>query len=270
MKKDLGFKLLIAVITGMGILQSFFIVESLSPYFFYAYAETIKYFTYILYATIYLVLTIIIWIEIEHLEEFHIDKFALVSFILGSIFRRRLGIYGEDFFLIFIGLMGISIVVVWVIKKPKIVKTNIRWALVGLILACALLIPISWLELLLRTDWIMPPLYKGSILLTATRDINYQFSFAAILEEFLFRGFLWGYLKRSGWREGNIFWAQGVLFWILHISKLLETPFTFLLILPMSTYIYSILAVKSKQIFPAFLAHVVINAVGSVLNLATY
>jgi membrane protease YdiL (CAAX protease family) len=270
MKKDFGFILLIAVITGVIILQVLFLVEELSSYFLNTYAETIRYLSYILDATMYLIWAILIWIEIEHLEEFNIDKFTIISFILGSLFRRRLGVYGEEYFLIFIGLAGISTVVAWVGKKPKIPRTNIRWAIAGIVIASVVLIPISLLEFFLRPDWHMAPLFKDNLVLTATREINYQFSFAAILEEFLFRGFLWGYLKRKGWKESKIFWAQGILFWLLHFSKLLVTPFTFFLILPVTTYISSKLTMHSKQIYPAFLSHAVINAVCSMLNLATY
>jgi membrane protease YdiL (CAAX protease family) len=269
MKKNLGFTLIYTVIAGVVALQILFLIAEFDPYFRHTYDATINYLICIYYIIIYFAVSVLIWIEIKHIEEFHIDKFTLIIFILSALFRRRLGINGENYFLILIGLTGISTIVALIVNKPEISRTNLRWALTGVVVGGVALIPITLLESLLRGSWLPTPLYQNNVVVTVIRQIVYEFSFTAPIEEILYRGFLWGYLRRKGWAENKIFWGQGVLFWLLHLSRFV-TPFTFFLIIPLLTLISSKLTLRSKQVFPAILSHTVINTIGAILNLATY
>jgi hypothetical protein len=150
MRKNLGFTLLIIVITGVAILQLIFLVTELNPYISKTYSTGISYLSYGYHVIIYFTVTTLILIEINHLEEFHIDKFTLLSFIFFAFLRQRTGIAGEGFFLLLICLAGIATALAWFIKKPEIPRTNLRWAVAGAVIGGVSLILILIIELLLR------------------------------------------------------------------------------------------------------------------------
>lgn len=222
------------------------------------------------YATLmYLVLAVLIGLEAKNLKEFNIDRFALATFILGSFIRRRFGLPGEESFLILIGLAGAIVIATFVVKKPSVPRTNIKWVLVGILISAVLLILIFLLELLLREAWAVMPLFRGNLSATVISEIVKELSFGALIEEILIRGFLWGYLRREGWDEKKISWAQGLLFWFLHVSRVV-TPFSFFIVIPLITILFTKLTMHTKQVYPAIVSHIVINVLSSMLNLSTF
>ena len=60
----------------------------------------------------------------------------------------------------------------------------------------------------------------------------YQLGMAAVSEEPLFRGFLWGHLRKLNWREIWIWLFQAGLFSLAHIYYLWSYPISFWLIVP--------------------------------------
>lgn len=253
----------------MALLQTVFLLQIVAPDYFLIYAESINYFSRFYRLVMYLVLGAIILIEIRDLGEFHIDKFTITTFILSSFLRQRSGIIGDEFFLIFIALVGVSIIFALIIVKPKIVGTNIRWTLASITIGIIAIIVITLLELFFRESWQLTPPFAGNLTATVISHIVRQFSLGALTEEILFRGFLWGYLRRRNWAETQICWAQGALFWLMHFSRVI-TPFTFFFTIPLLALISSILTFRTKQLFPAILFHTVINVLSALLNLATY
>ena len=140
---------------------------------------------------------------------------------------------------------------------------------IGAGISVGAVILITLIQLFFRNAWEITPFFEDNEALTITRQFIREVSFGAVIEEILFRGFLWGYLKRAGWHENKIFWTQGMLFWFMHLSKIL-TPFTFFITVPIATMIYSKLTLKSKQIYPAIVAHMIVNILSAMLNLGTY
>jgi membrane protease YdiL (CAAX protease family) len=258
--------LLLAVILA---LQITLLIEEINPKLVPANSPILGYFTYI-YATLtYLVFSVLMRLESNNLEDFHIDRFAVATFVVGSILRRRIGIPWESFFLIMIGLAGIFMIFTLIQKKPAIPKTKIRWVLAGVGISGITLILIILFELFFRNTWAVILLSRNHAVATVISEILKEFSFGALIEEILFRAFLWGYLKRAGWNENKIFWTQGMLFWFLHLSRIV-TPFTFFIVIPLITVIFSKLTLRSRQIYPAIVAHIVVNVISTMLNLATY
>lgn len=115
-----------------------------------------------------------------------------------------------------------------------------------------------------KRGWPTKSLTFDSVYLVAIRQIIYELSFGVPVEEILFRGFLWGYFRRRGWEEGRVFWVQGILFWILHWDRLM-TPLVFFLGIPVIVLAASGLTLRSKQVFPAILSHLITNAVTAIL-----
>jgi membrane protease YdiL (CAAX protease family) len=87
---------------------------------------------------------------------------------------------------------------------------------------------------------------------------------AVILEEPVFRGFLWGYLRERGWNDKGIWLSQAALFWLAHLNYV-QRPYTFWLVIPLSGLVYGWLAWKSRSIAPSMLAHAVYNSLAAVL-----
>lgn len=266
----LGFIIACGLLLGIGFIQIAVLVQQFNPYLPKTEVLITSYFSYAYVVMLCIGLTALIWIEIRNLEEFHIDKFTIITFILGSLLRPRVGIAGEAYFSGLVRLSGILIVIVLIVKKPKTLRTNLRWSLTGIIAGSISVILIAILELYLRPTWLPSPLLQNSTAPTVLGMIFKQFSMGVPLEEIWFRGFLWGYLRRYGWEENKIIWTQGLLFWLIHFSRIFAEPFTFFLVIPLFTLILSKLRSYSKQIYPSILSHTIMNTVGALLNLATF
>jgi membrane protease YdiL (CAAX protease family) len=225
----------------------------------------INLFPYIQYAYfifMYLTISILICIEIRNLEDFHIEKFTLFIFIVSSLWRRRLGIDGEIFFLVIIGLIGIFTAIIVFKHRSRISRTSLRWAVAGILVGAISFLPMKIIDSLHFSLIQLPPgqriLDMFPLPLAIVRQIIYFLSVGVAIEELLFRGFLWGYLHRLGWTEKRVFWVQAGLFWGMHLAQLI-TPLNFFLAVPIAILAYSVLTLRSKQVFPSLLSHLTIN-----------
>jgi membrane protease YdiL (CAAX protease family) len=93
-----------------------------------------------------------------------------------------------------------------------------------------------------------------------------QLVIAAIPEEPLFRGFLWGVLKRYKWRDVWILFFQAGLFLFGHIYYYGGMPISFWVVVPTGGIILGILAWKSRSITTSMTAHAFINAIAQVVT----
>ena len=87
----------------------------------------------------------------------------------------------------------------------------------------------------------------------------YQLGYAAISEEPLFRGFLWGFLRKAGWREIWIWVFQAGLFWVGHIYYFGKLPVSFWLVVPAGGLMLGLLAWRSLSIATSMAAHAAMN-----------
>lgn len=93
-----------------------------------------------------------------------------------------------------------------------------------------------------------------------------QLNNAAIIEEPLFRGFLWGTLRKSKVKEITIFIIQLLLFWLAHIYYIVQSPFSFWVVVPVSACLLGVLVMKSKTLTTSTLAHGIINSFGNMVS----
>jgi membrane protease YdiL (CAAX protease family) len=105
-----------------------------------------------------------------------------------------------------------------------------------------------------------------SVLFSTGLNLVYHLGFAPLIEEPLFRGFLWGYLRQLNWREGWIWLVQAALFTSAHLYFANQFPLTFWVLIPAAGLLFGLLTWSSRSIAPAILAHALIN--GSVYVLA--
>jgi membrane protease YdiL (CAAX protease family) len=215
---------------------------------------------YIYVILLYAFLVVFISQEARNIVKFHLDRTSLVLIILFGVLRSRLDIQNEVYFRILLFLLSLVLLVISFKNWQNIPKTSFRWVWIGLVF-CVLLVPISWAESLqpeIYSGLSFPP---GDLGLVLVRRLLYNLSFVVLLEETVFRGILWGYLRRFGWTENKAFWGQAILFWILHFWQIVN-PITFFITIPLGTLAYSILVRYSKQLLPSIILHTILNTAG--------
>ncbi|PKO13297.1 MAG: hypothetical protein CVU39_20005 [Chloroflexi bacterium HGW-Chloroflexi-10] len=214
-------------------------------------------------ATVFL----LIWVNRHNLGSFHFDRISIFAvLVFSTILRIRVFDSLSTFFLEFLFFCAaILFVYIFVKAKPIIPEYKIlnKWSFIGIGagLACAVLIK------LLRPTQIFDLINQTSLLVylsTFFQQVVYQFGTAAILEESIFRGFLWGFFKDIGWNEKLIFVVQACLYMLSHLFYW-DKPIAFWFFVPVWGVIYGLLAWKSRSVFPSMLAHAFYNAVIAVL-----
>lgn len=215
---------------------------------------------YLYVVLLYAFLSVFIGWEVRNIKEFHFDRTSLILIILFGIVRSRLDIQNEEYYRILLFLFTLVLLVICYRSWQNIPKTRFRWVWIGL-LFCVLLVPITWAESLQPEKYSSLNFPPGDLGLVFLRRVLYNLSFVVLLEEIVFRGVLWGYLRRFGWTENSAFWGQAILFWLLHFWQIVN-PITFFITIPLGTLAYSILVRYSKQILPSIILHTILNTVG--------
>ncbi|WP_291568852.1 MULTISPECIES: CPBP family intramembrane glutamic endopeptidase [unclassified Clostridium] len=94
----------------------------------------------------------------------------------------------------------------------------------------------------------------------------FQFNYAAISEESLFRGFIWGYLCKFKWKESWILIFQSTIFMIGHIYYLGSYPIFIFIRTFIGAFVLGIIAWKSRSIANSMVAHSIINSFSQVIE----
>jgi len=219
----------------------------------------------------YFLTAILIWRELERLHEYFIGKLALVIFILSKPVILLLwvsGLFPNMTLALRIAplvLTPVSIWLAWVLWKAGNVKLNVRrhlpaWLLVGALTGTALAFLFSGLA----GQPAEAPV-KSITPLMAVILLTVNLSSAAVDEEPLFRGFLWGWLIKRGWREGWIWLFQAFLFWAAHLYYLGRMPLSLWVIVPVSGLALGLLAWRARDIAPPMVAHGIIDGLTQIL-----
>jgi len=223
----------------------------------------------------YLLTAILIWWERDRLLDFHVDGLALTIILLlkpietfiraswgwdksGLAFPNPLGL---TFWAIAIGLF-IALLASRA-QLPKIQPSQLRWFTVG-VLVGAVQVALLGYPMSFQVDEscrrFRPELVP--ILVQAIPGFIYQLGYAAVTEEPLFRGFLWGYLRKVGWKEVWIWLFQAALFCLSHIYYLDRAPISFWIIVPTGALVIGLVAWRSRSIAASMAAHGCGNALG--------
>jgi membrane protease YdiL (CAAX protease family) len=220
--------------------------SGISPYIAYAYT-----------IFSYLALTVIISLEIKNLHEFHIDHISLWLFVFSCFIRSRLGISNELFYQLLFIVFGVTIIFKTAKNYSSIPRTTKKAAFAGLILACLVLVISTLAEFFQVRNWLNSN-YLTSLGLNLLRQSVFQLSFVVLIEEFVFRGFLAGYLIKLGLQEKNAFLIQGLLYWVMHYTRFSD-PITFFITLPVLAWSTSFIVYRYKQLTPALIIHMAVN-----------
>ncbi|MBN1872612.1 MAG: CPBP family intramembrane metalloprotease [Anaerolineae bacterium] len=222
----------------------------------------------------YFLTACLIWWERERLADFHIDTLAVSLIILfkpiQTLILAAFGMAAHP--LAFPRLGGILL---WIIavalflalrfsrpRMARISRASIGWfgwgLLAGLLTVVLLGYPASFQveDVPARLPQVFP------LVFTTLRGLFYQLGYAAVTEEPLFRGFLWGYLRKAGWKNVWIWLFQTGLFMLAHIYYINQLPISFWILVPVSTLVLGALAWRSKTIASSLGAHTMMNASG--------
>ncbi len=93
-----------------------------------------------------------------------------------------------------------------------------------------------------------------------------QLSNAAVTTEPLFRGFMWGLLKKMNWKDSRICLFQAALFILAHIYYLGKYNYSFFIIVPIAALILGLLVWHSKSIGTSMITHGLINSVADSID----
>ena len=248
------------------LLAAYFIIRIPVLYFMNVDPSTSHWQFVAAFIAFYIIISALIWHNRRDLSSFHIDRTFLVIFILfGSVFRFRIldsfTTFFLEIFLIFF-ILVFSIVLIRGKYQPIAFPIFSKWN--GLALISGLAVPLSPLlfNLYLVFDLIKAPdsasfftLFPIELLKNFFREIGA----AVISEEPVFRGFLWGVLRKQNWSDSKILLFQAFLFWISHGYDL-NTPFSFWVVVPLFSLLLGYLALKSKSVIPPMIAHGIFNA----------
>ncbi|HCS40412.1 MAG TPA: hypothetical protein DIW44_12620 [Anaerolineaceae bacterium] len=222
----------------------------------------------------YLLIACLIYWERNHLADFHIDKLSLiiiivfkplstvVMFLMGST-RNPLAFPnwpGFSFWLIAIGL--IIALRCSRTSLPGITKTSLAWLglglVFGLLLDLLLMYPLSF-QIDTSSQFSIQKNLMGIPL-----NFLSQLGNAAISEEPLFRGFLWGFLLKSGWKNVWIWLFQTFLFIVGHLYYLNGSLISLWVYIPVSGLVFGALVWRSKTIASSMATHALSNSLGLV------
>lgn len=205
-------------------------------------------------AVTFLTIVTLIVINRERLFFFKIDRASCWIIILGGTIFRTIFIGEPLFFSLLYWIAAIGLF--YVLRKTKVhlQRSSIWWLPVGLLVGSIFIFVLS----LLNGHRISIPEDKPGSFMELFIPFTYYLFHSAILEEPVFRGFLWGALQMRGIPQRNILFCQAVLFGIAHINYL-HQPFVLLVQVPVLAIVFGLLVWKSGSIAPALMAHATYN-----------
>ena len=223
-----------------------------------------------------------LWWECKNLKDFHIDLLALWIIILGKPIQTLILSYRKaDIAFTFPRIPSLMIwaiaiglaVAMWIRRKdlPKFQWKSLEWFGIGTLIGIGLAIILA-IAGAYQVDFSITPfqfwIYFKQY---AVWGFFYQIGYAAVSEEPFFRGFLWGALRKTGWKEVWIWLLQAGLFMIAHIYYYGKLPISLFILVPVFALIAGLAVWKSRTISTSLPLHGAMNALGLLLSrLAAY
>lgn len=217
---------------------------------------------------------LLIFLERERLAEYHVDGLALVLLLgapIAVLVGRMAGGYalpGQEIKAVF----AVILLVALLIRRPVLPRRGVDQT-VGCIgaavLAGAALAVVSAFVLSFQTAQVV----DLSALPSAGRLLYgslYQLDYAAAAEEPLFRGFLWGRLRKCGWKDHWIWLFQALLFAVGHAYYVGSSNISAFLAVPLGALALGLIAWKTRSVGASMIAHGITNGFGYTLSCVFY
>jgi membrane protease YdiL (CAAX protease family) len=221
----------------------------------------------------YSLVVFLIWWERERLALYHMDSLAIIFIIffkpISIVLLPLLGgaknpiAFPKPLSFVF---FVIALILLALIIRKKISLTRLsRNTLIWLILGGVFGISLSAIFTIIMIGWLNYPVpsYPGLMALIAP---IYQMGFAAVAEEPVFRGFLWGGLRNLGLKDIWILLIQATLFASGHIHLLASPQPILLLSLTFITAVcFGLLVWRSRSLSSSMAMHAFYNGSPMVL-----
>lgn len=219
----------------------------------------------------YLLTVLFLWIERDHLSDYQIGPLALILILVAKPIMPLLTFLMGASFAPFsfpkpvsFSYLAISLGFVLALRLSgwhwkRITGIGFRWLLWGgLVVAFLMGIPMAFT---LRSSHTLSGISWAGLWLALIR-IPQQLGYAAVTEEPVFRAFLWGVLRKKGWKDLGILVFQAVLFMLAHAYYFQKMPLMFWISIPFGALALGFLAWRSRTITSSMAAHSMMNAFG--------
>lgn len=215
----------------------------------------------------YILTALFIYRNRENLAAYHITPIALVIFLVAPLASVLAGNDYDPTLWFRIGFAVLFAAFLFTKGKHRLLfpRANSKKILTDVVLTVLLsvLVPIA-----LHAIRGFPLIEEGNAINDysgITYNWFYQLSSAAISEEPLFRGLLWGYLKSKGMKNLWICFLQAGLFWAGHIYYI-GTGINFWIVHPLVALLLGLIVWKSKSITHSIVVHSSINTFADYLR----
>lgn len=219
-------------------------------------AVVVNFFNILFYILLFVCIT-----QVKAFHIYNIDQPALFLLCASLAFLLLESVGTHRFWLLLPMVFLVSFSIRSQMNRAKRLNSEIaKWMLVGAISGFTM----PFVLLFIASGTFVNPLllFKPSVFFLFVFTAFAQMSNASVVEEFLFRGLLWGHLRTKGLDEKRVFLVQALLFWLAHLYYVSKS-FTFLLTIPLLSILLGYVTYRSKSISPALIMHAFFNAVAS-------
>lgn len=215
----------------------------------------------------YVLLIALVYFEKDTLQTYGIDRLGLfVLLMLRPVILTLQAIRYTSDLPSRVGLLVLALLAIWVARTVRI--SDLFSSPSGKALGFALLIG----AVMGAGNGVLIAVYQGVHIVVDRMDIFVVFQLfiiqlatASALDEFLFRGFLMGWLRQRQLRPAAIFTAVTLLYWMGHVHYLGGWPISFWIVTPIASAVLTGLAMKTRSATTSLLAHGVFNVVTQVV-----
>ncbi|HEY3316717.1 MAG TPA: CPBP family intramembrane glutamic endopeptidase [Bacillota bacterium] len=215
----------------------------------------------------YVVTAGLIWLERRRLPDFHLDGLGLLLFLLApavGLFAWKTGLPGVEtgppVGLVNLGMAGLLVITLLVggFRPPRPAPRVFGWLIIGALAGFGLGLlqgAMAWSMGLHGRVALIP--------LAVVARLSDELASAVVSEEPVFRGFLWGYLRKAGLSDFQTLLVQAALFWVAHFFQASKGfGVGFFLLIPVGSLVFGFLAWRARSISASMAAHSVVNAIG--------
>jgi membrane protease YdiL (CAAX protease family) len=216
----------------------------------------------------------LIWGEMDCLADYNMDTLVLFIIIFfAPLHTLILNYWGLDHPLAFPSIPSLIIWLITIVfamemwrkrlKLPGMKSSSLAWFFIGTLAGLAITVMLSYpFSFQISAEELSNGLSIKETIANIPLSFVYQIGYAAVFEEPLFRGFLWGYLRKLNWKDVWIWLIQAGLFTLGHIYYINSYPISFWVIIPAFSLMLGLLVWRSRSIASSMAAHGMMNAAG--------
>jgi membrane protease YdiL (CAAX protease family) len=194
----------------------------------------------------YFLISITLYLNRKDLRSLNIDRnFIMVFILFGALYTLLL----PSFILALI--LGSSTLFNLLLLSKRKFQFEDYSPNYGKVLSLMLLFMMPDILIMILTGK-YPNLQSGTTDLNAALTSNPLLS---VIEEVVYRGMLWSFLRAKNMNEGNIIYVQAVLFWFSHFNEYYN-PVAFWVVIPLGSILLGLIVARSKSITFSSAVHV--------------